>query len=234
LNVAKRSSEVAVLVESGDDETDGTGRVGRDRSPSELSFAEEGATHRHEVVDERKVEPNTFSLSRDGSSSTKGFLEELEVGLLEERVGGTDGIGRVGDDNVEFVLLVVQEFESVADEDGDTRIFKSSGHVRKESFRDTGNSFVDVAESCRLHLRVLENFTENTSVSSSDNENLFRVGVRSERKVSDHLLVTVDYRVIRVSEVWRVFGFDKSYENSSRSTHCNGDRSVNISQARRV
>jgi len=137
------------------------------------------------------MEPNALSLSRDCSALSERFLEKLEVRLLKERVGGSNGVGRIGDDNVPFVLLVVEVLESVTDEDSDTRIVKAGSHVREERLRNTRNSFVDVAKSSGLDLRVLEDLTKDSSISSSDDENLFGIGVGSERKVGDHFLVTI-------------------------------------------
>ncbi len=46
-------------------------------------------------------------------------MQQLEVGFLEEALGGPLGVGRVGDDDVEGILVVIEEFEAVADVDFD-------------------------------------------------------------------------------------------------------------------
>lgn len=58
-------------------------------------------------------------------------MKQLEVGLLEERLGRTLGVGRIRDDDVEGVLVVVEELEAVADVDLDLGVVEASRHVRK-------------------------------------------------------------------------------------------------------
>lgn len=188
LDLAKGSAEVAGLVEGADDESDRARGVGGDRGVGELGDGEESAGHRHEIVDEGEVEPDALSLGGDASSGLEGLLEELEVGLLEEGRRGSNGVGRVGDDDVELGLLVVEELESVANVDRHARVVEASGHVREERLGDAGDSLVDVAKDGRLDGRVLEDLAKDSSISTANNEDGDGVGVGGEGKVGDHLL----------------------------------------------
>ena len=58
-------------------------------------------------------------------------VQKLEVGLLEERLGRTLGVRRVGDDDVELVLVVVQELEAVADVHLNLGVVVAGRHLRK-------------------------------------------------------------------------------------------------------
>ena len=48
---------------------------------------------------------------------------------------------------------------------------------------------VNVAQSDLFHALVLQDFPDDTSISTSDNEYVFGVGMGSHGKVRDHLLV---------------------------------------------
>ena len=50
---------------------------------------------------------------------------------------------------------------------------------------------VDVTEYDMLDDIVLQDFTHNTTVATTNDENLLRVRVTSEREVGDHFLVAI-------------------------------------------
>jgi hypothetical protein len=54
-----------------------------------------------------------------------------------------------------------------------------------------GSYLIDVAEDGLLDALVLDDLTEDTAVTTANDENLLGVGVGVEGKVSDHLLVTM-------------------------------------------
>ena len=58
------------------------------------------------------------SSEQRGRGNLESAKQKLKVGLLEERLSRTLGVGRVGDDDVELVLVAFQELEAVADVDG--------------------------------------------------------------------------------------------------------------------
>jgi hypothetical protein len=59
-----------------------------------------------QFLDQRQVHPNRFRLSRDISPLLQGLVEQGEVWGLEECFGRTNGIRRVGDDNVVFSFVL--------------------------------------------------------------------------------------------------------------------------------
>lgn len=54
--------------------------------------------------------------------------KKLKVGFLEERLGRTLGVGRVGNDDVKGVFVAFQELEPVANMDGSLGVLEPDGH----------------------------------------------------------------------------------------------------------
>lgn len=52
-------------------------------------------------------------MSGDDAAGAQGVMQELEVRLLEQGLGGAVRVRRVGDDHVEGVLVLVEELESI-------------------------------------------------------------------------------------------------------------------------
>ena len=65
----------------------------------------------------------------DDSSFAQSTVQKLEVGLLEKRLGRALGVGAVGDDHVELVLAVLEEFEAIADVHLDVRVLEANAHA---------------------------------------------------------------------------------------------------------
>ncbi len=59
----------------------------------------------------------------------EGAVEKLEVGLLEEGLGRALGIRRIGNDDIELVLVVVEELEAVTDVDLDLGVVVPLSHA---------------------------------------------------------------------------------------------------------
>ena len=53
-----------------------------------------------------------------------------------------------------------------------------------------GTNLIDVAEDDLFDRVVFENFTDDTTISAADDENLFRVWVACEREMGNHLLIS--------------------------------------------
>ena len=69
-----------------------------------------------------------------GSNNTafaQSAIQQLKIGFLKERLCWTLGVGAVGDDDVEFVLVVGQELEAVADVDFDVGMLEADAHAGK-------------------------------------------------------------------------------------------------------
>jgi len=128
-------------------------------------------------------------LGRNDTALLQGIVEELEVVLLEQGLGGAVGVGRVGDDDVELVLVVVEELEAVADVDLDLGVVEADGHVGEVLLGETDDGLVNVAENGLLDAVVLDNLSEDTAITTTNDKNLLGVGVRVHGEVGDHLLV---------------------------------------------
>lgn len=100
---------------------------------------EDVAGHLAQAVDQGKMQPEALSLSGDVSSRGQGIMKKLEVRLLEERLGGADGIRGVGDDNIVGSFVLGKELETISDEDSDLGRSKEGGHVREVDLGDTDN-----------------------------------------------------------------------------------------------
>lgn len=68
-------------------------------------------------------------MGSDDTALPEGAVEKFEVGLLEESLSGTLGVGGVSDDNVELVLVVGKELEAITNVDSDLGVVESGGHV---------------------------------------------------------------------------------------------------------
>ena len=116
-------------------------------------------------------------------------MKQLEVGLLEQALGRALGVGRVGDDDVKGVLVVLEELEAVADVDLDLGVREAGSHAGQVLLGQADDSLVNVAQSGLLDAVVLDNLAQDTAVAAADDEDLLGVGVRVHGQVGDHLLV---------------------------------------------
>lgn len=69
----------------------------------------------------------------------EGLVEKLEVRLAKEQLGGTLWVGGIGDDNIELVLVLGEESETVTNVDGGLGVLETSSHVGKELLGDTND-----------------------------------------------------------------------------------------------
>lgn len=69
-------------------------------------------------------------------------MQKLEVGLLEQALGRTLGVGGVSDDDVEAVLVVIQELEAVANVDLDLGVLVALSHAGEVSLGQTDDSLL--------------------------------------------------------------------------------------------
>ena len=125
----------------------------------------------------------------DNTALAQGAVEKLKVRLLEEALGRAVGVRRVGDDDVEAVLVVVEELEAVADVDLDLGVLEALGHARQVLLGQADDGLVNVAERGLLDALVLDDLAQDTAVAAANDEHLLGVGVRVHGQVRDHLLV---------------------------------------------
>lgn len=135
------------------------------------------------------MKPEALSLSGEGTVLLESLLHEGEVRSLEEGGGRSDGVARVGDDDIEGVLDGGEVLESVGDLDGDSGVGEDVGHAGEEHLGDSGDGLVNVDKDDLVDRGVLEDLSDDSSITSSDDEDLLGVGVRGKGDVSNHLLV---------------------------------------------
>lgn len=128
-------------------------------------------------------------MGRNDTTLAESTAQELEVWLLEESLGRALWVAGVGDDDIELVFLVLEELEAVTDNGLGLGVVEANGHAGEVLLRKTNNSLINVAEDGLLDTVVLDNLTEDTAVTTADNEDVLGVGVRVHGKVGDHLLV---------------------------------------------
>ena len=93
-------------------------------------------------------------------------------------------------------------------------MLEANRHAGEVLLGEADDSLVDVAEGGLLDTVVLDNLTEDTTVTAANYQDLLRVGVGVHGKVGDHLLVAA-----LSSTIVRAFQLGVTYENSSRSVH---------------
>lgn len=187
---SQRHSRSSVGVLGADHEADLAGGVSRDGAVSVLGNREHLLAGLLEVGDDLEVDPDALSLGGDDTLLGEGLVEQLKVGLLKQGSSRALGVRGVSDDDIKGVLVLSQELEAVANVDLDTGVVEANGHVGEVQLRDTGDSLVNVAEHGLLDTGVLDDLTENTTVTAANDKNLLGVGVGVEGEVGDHLLVS--------------------------------------------
>jgi hypothetical protein len=129
------------------------------------------------------------TLGRNDTALSQGTLKQLKVRLLEQSLGGALRVGAVGDDDIELALLVVEELEAIANVGSDVGVLVANSHTGEVFLGETNNGLINVAEDGLLDTLVLDNLTEDTTVTTTDDQDLLGVGVGVHGQVSDHLLV---------------------------------------------
>lgn len=129
------------------------------------------------------------TLGGDDSALSQRTVQELKVWLLEQALSWTLRVGAVGDDDVELVLAVGKELEAVANVGLDGWVLVTDGHAWQVLLAKTDDCLVNVAEDGLLDTLVLDDLTEDTSVTTADDEDLLWVWVGVHGEVGDHLLV---------------------------------------------
>lgn len=79
-------------------------------------------------------------MSGNDTALSEGVVKKLEVGLLEEALGRTLGVGRVSDDDVEGVLEIVEELEAITDVNLGLGVLEALGHVREVLLGEANDS----------------------------------------------------------------------------------------------
>lgn len=191
LELPDRGTQITPLSLCSDDESNLARRVGRNGGESVLGDREELASGLVQLVDEIEVDPQALALGADVSSRSKSIAEELEVGLLEQGLGGANGIRGIRNDAVKLGGVPLQVSKPITDVHRHALVGQETGHVRQVELGNADNGLIDIAEDDLLDGIVLEDLTDDSTIAATNNEDLLRVGVRSERDVRDHLLVAI-------------------------------------------
>lgn len=68
------------------------------------------------------------TLGGDDAAGPKGIVQQLEVRLLEETLCRAFGVRRVRDNDIEGVLVVIEELETIANVDLGLRVLEALSH----------------------------------------------------------------------------------------------------------
>jgi hypothetical protein len=169
----ERLSDVGVSILGAEDVTDLARGVGGDAGVSILNLRVEILTEVLDLLDERQVEPHAFTLSGEDTLFGKSVLQELEEISTKERLSGTIGIRGVSDDDIILVGLVLQEFETITNVDVDLGVLKANRHVGEVLLGNTRDGLININKSGFLNTLVLDNFTKNTTITTTNNKDLF-------------------------------------------------------------
>lgn len=129
------------------------------------------------------------TLGGDDTAIAEGLAEKHEVRLLEEALSRTLGIGAISDNDVELVLVVLQELKAVTDVGGSVGVLETNAHAGEVLLGDTDDGLVNVTQDGLLDGLVLDDLTEDTTVTTTNDEDLLGVRVSVHGQVGDHLLV---------------------------------------------
>jgi hypothetical protein len=170
--LTERFSEVDVSVLGTHNVTNLTRGVSGDASVSIFNLRVKILTEILDLSNERKMEPHTFTLSGENTLLGKSILQKLEEIRTKERLGGTIGIRGISNNNIILVGLILQEFETITNVDLDLGVLETNGHVGKILLGNTRNSLINVNKSSFFNTLVLDNFTENTTITTTNDKNL--------------------------------------------------------------
>lgn len=134
------------------------------------------------------------TLGSDYPSFPQRSEQELEIWFLEETFCGSLWITRVCDYDVEFVLLVCQEFEPISYVYRDVGVLETNRHAGEVFFGEPNDGFVNVAQDGMFDGGVFDYLTEDAAIAAADDKDAFRVGMGIHRKVGYHFLVAKRYQ----------------------------------------
>lgn len=71
---------------------------------------------------------------------SQGTMEQLKVWLLEQSLGGSLWIRRIGDNNIEAVLVILEKLKPISNVDLDLGVLVADGHAGQVLLGETDNS----------------------------------------------------------------------------------------------
>mmetsp|Transcript_23864 Transcript_23864/g.40829 ORF Transcript_23864/g.40829 Transcript_23864/m.40829 type:complete len:295 (+) Transcript_23864:981-1865(+) len=143
----------------------------------------------HERLDEIDMQPHAFALRTDNAPLSQTIVHGLIKRCFEKNARRSNGIGRIGNNDIERRLIFFHELRTVPDVDGHARIVESAGHEGEVLLGDADDVLVEFANDDFFDGGVTGNFAEDASVASSDDEDFFGVGMGVEGDVGHHFLI---------------------------------------------
>jgi hypothetical protein len=161
-------------------------------------------------------------------TNLQGAVQKLKVWLLEEGLSWSIWVGRVGDDNVKLVLVLLKELEAVSNVDLDIWVLEANGHGWQVLLGESDNSLINIAKDSQLDAVMLDNLSKDTSVTTTNNQDLLWVWVGVHGQVGDHLLVAARFFAsvsessslcggMNLRELVSLSGLDDAVENKNIS-----------------
>ena len=144
------------------------------------------------ILQNRKGQRGGWERTTLGSNNTtlfQGSVEKLKIRFLKQRLSRAFWVAAVGDDDIEFILAVREEFEAVSDVNVDCGVLISDGHSREVFLADPDDGLVDVAQDGLLDGFMLDDLSEDTAVTAANDQDGLGVGVGVHGQVCDHLLI---------------------------------------------
>lgn len=148
------------------------------------------------------------TLSGNHATFLERTEQQLKIWLLEQALCWSFWVGGVGDDHIKLVLVVIQELETISDVGADFRVFETDGHAWKVLLGETDNCLyewsdmsqltshnltlthlINVAEDCFFNTFMFNDLTQDTAITSANDQDLLWVGVRIHGQMGNHLLV---------------------------------------------
>ena len=83
-------------------------------------------------------------MCRNNATLLESSKQKLEVWLLEKHLGWSLWVRGVSDDDVELVLVVIKELESISDVDLDLGVLVADGHSWKVLLREADDGLYGV------------------------------------------------------------------------------------------
>jgi hypothetical protein len=128
-------------------------------------------------------------LGSDDASLLQRAEQQLKVRLLEQTLRRALRVAGVSDDNIELILPVREELEPIPHERLRLRMLEPDAHARQVLFAYADNRFINIAEDGLLDRLMLDDFAENTAVSTADDKDVLGVWMGIHGEVRDHFLV---------------------------------------------
>lgn len=178
---------VGRAVLGGEEETERTAWVGRGLSDGVGDRGEDLADELLHRRDEVQVQPDALGLRSEDAVLSERLLDVGEVGLIEELGRWACGVGGIGDDHVELVLVLLDELETVTNVDLNAGVLISDRRVGQVLLSSVDYDLIDLADVQLLNRRVAGELTQDSSVSSSNHQHLLGVGVCEHRQMGDGL-----------------------------------------------